>query len=157
MHYNFHEFLHILVGFIYITELTLFIVVFKSNYFYIFVVLHSKVFGLTVHCRFVILVLNWFATKKIYSISILFYCAYRKEIVQMHNRFCIVFTNKVATYSVVWLQEHSTGLTQNMLTSASFSQKPIKLTVGSIIQHTSRARWWGINTCSARGWGRGEN
>lgn len=36
--------------------------------------------------------------------------------------------------------ERSTGLTQDVLTSASFSQKPIKLIVGRIIRPTDRAR-----------------
>lgn len=67
-----------------------------------------------------------------------------------HSRH-IVLTALAASQSVTCLREHSTGLTQNMLTSASFSQKPIKLIVGHIIRLTDRVRWRIVNECRTRG------
>lgn len=63
----------------------------------------------------------------------------------------IVLTALAASQSVTCLREHSTGLTQNMLTSASFSQKPIKLIVGHIIRLTDRVRWRIVNECRTGG------
>lgn len=63
----------------------------------------------------------------------------------------IILTALAASQSVTCLREHSTGLTQNKLTSASFSQKPIKLIVGHIIRPTVRVRWRIVNECSGRG------
>lgn len=63
----------------------------------------------------------------------------------------IILTAPAASQGVTCLREHSTGLTQNMLTSASFSQKPIKLNVGHIIGPTVRVRWRIVNECGGRG------
>lgn len=70
-------------------------------------------------------------------------CAYKASecCAETDSRLFFVFTAEEESLSVVWMKgEHSTGLTQDMLTSASFSQKPIKLIVGRIIQTTDRAR-----------------
>lgn len=63
----------------------------------------------------------------------------------------IVLTALAASQCVTCLRAHSTGLTQNMLTSASFSQKPIKLIVGHIIRLTDRVRWRIVNECRTGG------
>lgn len=67
-----------------------------------------------------------------------------------HSRH-IIPTALAASQRVTCLREHSTGLTQNMLTSASFSQKPVKLIVGHIIRPTVGVRWRIINDCKRRG------
>lgn len=64
-----------------------------------------------------------------------------QAVCMMRSRFLFVFTTEGGSSSVARIRgERSTGLTQDVLTSASFSQKPIKLIVGRIIRPTDRAR-----------------
>lgn len=63
-----------------------------------------------------------------------------KSLGRTHSQFHFVFTTEAGTSSVAWIRGvHSTGLTQNMLTSASLSQKPIKIIVGRIIRQGNMA------------------
>ncbi len=74
-------------------------------------------------------------------------CVKPRKLCRTHSKFFFVFTTEAGSRSAAWTGgEHSTGLTQDMLTSASFSQKPIKLSVGRIIRPTDRARWPIVNS-----------